>query len=205
MKGMIRLELLIPVVVALTGCGPSNPNPIDFAAPPDKTIPVKLAASPADSQTWAERDLTLPDVSGGKFTLSSLKGKYVLLDFWASWCGPCIKAIPHLNKLQDRFPGQLEVVGISVDDEPLSFVQKFARDNKMNYRVLHGEDKLIDRFGRSRGLPVAFLLDPEGRVVRRFIGEYPEDRLISAIAGVIPAKEEKKDESGPPSESPDPQ
>ncbi len=180
-------DLLIPLLLALsgTGCDHSKPShPADLVPPAPQ-----VAAAPAakNEPGWTERDLTVRNLEGGgEVKLSSFAGKYVFLDFWATWCGPCIEAIPTLNTLEERFgPKGLAVAGVSVDDEKTEEIAKFAKTNRMNYRVFHGDDSMIDRFGKSRGLPTAFLLDPDGRVIQKFVGEYPAARLIADVEAAL--------------------
>ncbi len=177
-------------------------NPADLVNPLPATGQVAAAAADAGEPGYSTRDFTLPDVKGGKFTLSSLKGNYVFLDFWASWCGPCVEAIPTLNILQDRYGSRgFTVLGVSVDDETLETIGKFVQTNGIKYRVVLGSDDLINRFGKSRGLPTAFLLDREGRVVQKFVGEYPSERLISEVAAVV-APEPVVHKEPPPENAP---
>ncbi len=182
---MIKLLPVLCMTLLYVSCDRTEPsNPVDLM-PPAPVSGVKALVS-SQEPGYETRDLKLPDVKGGEFILSSLKGKYVFLDFWATWCGPCIQAIPALNTLEERFgPKGFAVVGVSVDDEKLDTIAKFASEKGMKYRVLLGEDGHIDRFGKSRGLPTAFLLDRDGRVIRKFVGEHSADQLISAVASVV--------------------
>ena len=98
------------------------------------------AACPADAKR-ANLEFTLKDVNGTDVTLSDYKGKVILLDFWATWCGPCKFEIPGFVQLQEKY-GQhgLQVIGISVDDPPED-IRKFATEFKVNYPMLVGRDR----------------------------------------------------------------
>jgi thiol-disulfide isomerase/thioredoxin len=98
--------------------------------------------------------------------IATLKGKVVLVNYWATWCPPCRREIPGFVDLQKQYGGRgLQIVGLSLDDPPLSKVSKFARDNKMNYPIfVVGEDALT-KWGSFEGIPMTFLLDATGKKV----------------------------------------
>ena len=124
------------------------------------------AANHAPAPTFS-----LTDIDGQKLELSSYRGKIVLLDFWATWCGPCRTEIPHFIDLQNKYGSQgLQIIGISLDDS-VAPVKKFYAEQKMNYPVAVGDDKLADQYGGVLGLPVAFLIDREGRIITQHTGE----------------------------------
>ena len=122
---------------------------------------------------------TLEDISGKSLSLSDVKGKVVVVDFWATWCGPCRMSIPELVDLQEKYGAKgLVVVGISVDDEKVSKGELVAFKEKMriNYPILRANDKVyVDYFGRTSGfsIPTMFVIDREGKVRNRFVGFEP--------------------------------
>jgi cytochrome c biogenesis protein CcmG/thiol:disulfide interchange protein DsbE len=133
---------------------------------------VKVLAGPAP-------DFTLEDISGKPLSLNEIKGKVVIVDFWATWCGPCVMSIPELVDLQDKYKAKgLVVVGISVDDDKVSKGELLAFKEKMriNYRILRANNKVYeDYFGRTSGfsIPTLFVIDREGKVRDRFMGFTP--------------------------------
>ena len=115
-------------------------------------------------------DFSLTDLEGRKLNLADYKGKVVLLDFWATWCGPCRTEIPHFVEMQNKYgPEGFQVIGISMDDDAKP-VREFYQQYKLNYPVVAGDDKLAERFGGVLGLPVNFILDREGRIHARHLG-----------------------------------
>ena len=116
-------------------------------------------------------DFTLKDADGKKVHLSDYKGKVVLLDFWATWCGPCRIEIPWFMELerQDKDKG-LEVLGVAMDDEGWEAVKPFLAEMKMNYRVVMGNDETAREYGGVDALPTTFLIDREGKVAAIHIG-----------------------------------
>ena len=105
-----------------------------------------------------------PDLKGQPISLARLRGKVVLLNFWASWCGPCLTEMPEFMNWQRRFAAQgLQVVGISMDDDAAS-ARKLAEKLKVDYPIAMGDPKLGQRFGGVLGLPLTFLIDRKGEV-----------------------------------------
>ena len=112
----------------------------------------------------------LTDISGQKLNLDDYKGKVVLLDFWATWCGPCRIEIPEFVELQKRYRDQgFAVVGISMDDGPEP-VREFYQQYKMNYPVAMGDSKLAELYGGILGLPTSLLIGRDGRIYSKHIG-----------------------------------
>ena len=113
---------------------------------------------------------SLTDLNGRKLELSDHKGKVVLLDFWATWCGPCRIEIPGFVKLQERYRDQgLVVIGVSLDDSPEP-VREFYREFRMNYAVAMGDERVPELYGGIIGLPTTFLIGRDGRIHSRHIG-----------------------------------
>lgn len=115
-------------------------------------------------------DFTLTQLNGQPLTLSTYRGKVVLLDFWATWCVPCREEIPHFVELQDKLGNQgLQIIGVSMDDSP-DPVRPFAQQFHMNYPIVMGSAKIGEEYGGVLGLPIAFILDRNGRILKKHIG-----------------------------------
>lgn len=113
----------------------------------------------------------LRDLDGRPMDLASLAGKVVLVDFWATWCGPCREEAPLLKGLQDRYRDRgLRVLGLSLDDNAAP-VRKFRREKGLNYPVALADLTTTARFGGVLGLPTLFLVDRSGRIVMERQGE----------------------------------
>lgn len=123
----------------------------------------------------ANMNFTLKDLAGKSVSLSSFKGKVVLLNFWATWCGPCKAEIPGFVELQAKYKDTLVVVGYSVDD-PADKAQAFATEYKINYPILLGEGKedVQDAYGPIWGIPASFIISKDGRVCKKHMGIAPK-------------------------------
>lgn len=130
-------------------------------------------------------DFSLTDLQGQRLALADYRGKVVLLDFWATWCAPCLEEVPHFVDLQKRLGGDgLQVIGISMDDEPKP-VQEFYRTHGMNYPVALGDAKLAESYGGILGLPVAFVLDRNGHIVKKFVGATDPAKIEEEVRRVL--------------------
>lgn len=130
-------------------------------------------------------DFTLTQLNGEQLTLSSYRGKVVLLDFWATWCVPCREEIPRFVELQNKYSERgLQIIGVSMDDS-VDPVRAFAQQFHMNYPVVLGNAKLGEEYGGVLGLPIAFLLDQDGRIVKKHIGATAIDVFDREIAPLL--------------------
>lgn len=111
------------------------------------------------------------DLQGKPFQAKTLKGKTVLLDFWAVWCAPCITAFPTLKKLnQDLKKENFEVVGVAVYSGTYKDVRPFVEKHNLDYKIVVGDGNLAERFG-AIGFPTYFLIAPDGNIHRTYVGE----------------------------------
>lgn len=131
------------------------------------------AAPPADeAENQVAPAFELPDLASGTMKLSDLKGKVVILDFWATWCGPCIVEIPQYAKFwkKNRARG-VEVVGVVIQSGTPEDVQDFIREAQIPYRQLLGTDDIAIAYG-AEGLPTTFVIDAEGRIREKIMGSH---------------------------------
>lgn len=143
-------------------------------------------ACPVDAPD-APLDYTLKNVDDQPVRLSDFKGKVVLLDFWATWCGPCKVEIPGFVEMQDRYGKDgLQIIGVSVDDTP-DKLKPYMADMKMNYPVLQGlgHDDMLDAFGPMLGIPVSVIISREGKICHRHMGLVEKDTFERQIKDLL--------------------
>ena len=102
---------------------------------------------------------------------SELRGRPIILDFWATWCAPCKSSMPHLSAIQSRYRDRgLVVVGLSMDDVEPQAVRRFADRLGLTFRVALADDQVLDAYGPIRGLPTTIFINRRGEIVRRVVG-----------------------------------
>jgi cytochrome c biogenesis protein CcmG/thiol:disulfide interchange protein DsbE len=134
----------------------------------------------------ANFNFKIKDLDGKEVELASFKGKVVLLNFWATWCGPCKAEIPGFVELQAKYRDQLTIIGYSVDDDATK-ARAFAQEYKMNYPILLGEGRedVQDAFGPIWGIPASFLVSKDGRVCKKHLGIAPKNVFEKEITALI--------------------
>ena len=118
----------------------------------------------------AVEPFTVKALDGSDVSLASLRGKVVIVNFWATWCPPCREEIPDLIALQAKYKDQLQIIGVSQDEAPPAMVAKFASEHQMNYPIVMTTPGLEQLFTNIHALPTSFIIDREGRIAQRHVG-----------------------------------
>lgn len=182
-KSTTAFALSVTFLLMFIGCNSSRPSPSS------------VTNSGATPNVKAEQDsqaperlpsFTVTDLSGQEISSATLKGKVALIDFWATWCPPCRKEIPHFNKLYAEHLNQgLIVIGLALDDKAAE-VRTFMRQTPINYPVVLASTELQRQFGGIEVYPTAFLIDREGRIIKKYLGYiYPDEfsQDVKALLG----------------------
>ena len=115
-------------------------------------------------------DFELLDLDGNRHRLSEYLGKWVVINFWATWCSPCLKEIPELISFQSRHESDVVVLGVNFEDGPLPDVKEFVASLGINYLVLRSGEKPLTPFEPLKGLPSTFLVSPEAEYLDVVLG-----------------------------------
>lgn len=134
----------------------------------------------------AAPDFTLPILGGGNVSMSAMKGKVVVVNFWATWCPPCLKEMPVLNELHAAYKSEgVEVLGLSLDEEGLSITEPFVKKLGINYPIVESDKKTYQAYGNVLTIPHTFIIDRNGIVVKRLIGNQDKATFEAAIKAAM--------------------
>ncbi len=135
---------------------------------------------------------SLPDLKGQKVDLVSFKGQVMIIEFWATWCGPCREEIPLLNEIHRKYRDQgVRVIGISLDRKDPQEVSKFLDSLQVEYLNLMGDEEVLEKYSRIanlgpiRGIPATFIIDRKGAICQRFLGLTERRVLEEAVRAVL--------------------
>jgi peroxiredoxin len=178
------LGALFGIALFVTGC--SRPAPTKALA----SVNAEAASSPNGLKPAFKRndapDFQLKDVHGGTVRLSDLKGKVVLLNFWATWCPPCKIEIPWFIEFERTYKDKgFAVVGVSLDEDGWEAVRPYLEASKINYRVVVGNDSMAQTYGGVDSLPTTFLIDRDGRIASTHIGLVPKSDYENEITELL--------------------
>ena len=152
------------------------------------TRSVKAASVKPDKERKAAPQFELKDMDGKTVRLSDYKGKVVLLDFWATWCGPCKIEIPWLKEFQRKYRDRgFEIIGVAMDDEGWQVVKPFAAELGINYRIVMGDDATAQLYGGVDALPTTFVIDREGKIAVVHVGLTSKGEIEHGIEEVLGA------------------
>jgi len=141
--------------------------------------------------SWAQAaDFKVTDTQGKTHTLSGYKGKWVLVNYWATWCPPCLEEIPDLIALNENKKNNLVVIGVAMDYRSAKQVTDFADGLLVDYPIVLGNPQIVSQIGPVQGLPTTYLFNPEGKMVAQQVGLITRAAVESYIASK-PARPKK--------------
>jgi cytochrome c biogenesis protein CcmG/thiol:disulfide interchange protein DsbE len=181
----LRSKLIAPVIAGITAVSAlaiysltaSNTLP---------GVPSARATEVTASQVSPAPNFTLKDINGKAVSLSDYRGKVVVLNFWATWCSPCIREIPDFNDLQKKYGSAgLQFLGVAVDDEGLAKVKPWAESHGIAYPVLLPDQEIFKKYGDMSAIPVTIIIDRNGNITERYVGarqkQVLEEKLLPLL------------------------
>jgi len=143
------------------------------------------------ASSWVQAaDFTVTDTNGKTHTLSGYKGKWVLVNYWATWCPPCLEEIPDLIALHGDKKNNLVVIGVAMDYRNAKQVTDFADGMLVDYPIVLGTPRVVRQIGPVQGLPTTYLYNPEGKMVAQQVGLITRAAVENYIASK-PARPKK--------------
>jgi peroxiredoxin len=177
------LMLFLTAAPALSGCGDGQKQTAAETSPA-----VESAAAPAGFGVGQPApDFTLASLAGGDISLRQFRGKAVLVDFWATWCGPCRKAMPHFQDLSETYKDDLAVIAVSLDQEPEKVVPPYIKTSGLTFHVTVDPRaiEVAQTWGGVRSIPTTYLVDRQGKVVMMWLGLNPKETYETEIRKAI--------------------
>ena len=179
MKSASRLSFLL-LLALLAACKPT-PDPNPLPTKPAAKVEAPPIATPAPDKKPEFPTLVVETFDGGKFDLKDHRGKWVVVNFWATWCNPCLKEIPDLDAM-DKARDDVQVIGLAYEEIERADMVAFLKDHPMSYpiAVVDVYEPPAD-FDTPRGLPMTYLIAPDGKVAARHLGPVTSEELLKDI------------------------
>ena len=131
-------------------------------------------------------DFTLFTLTGEEVKLTNYKDKIVILDFWATWCGPCRRGIPDLVSIQKEYKDDVIVIGISLDQQSTQHkIQSFIDHFGINYPIVLGTIDVVVAYGNIQAIPTSFVIDTRGNIVKKHVGLVPKETIVKEITSLL--------------------
>jgi peroxiredoxin len=164
----------------------------------------KFSRSPADAAVKSDKDrkpapaFSLTDASGAPVSLADYHGKVVLLNFWATWCGPCQIEIPWFVEFEQKYKDRdFAVLGVSFDDDGWKSVRPYIASHKINYRIMIGTEKMSQLYGGVDSLPTTFIVDRQGRIAAQHVGLVDKSDYQNEILKLLDDQKRAAHDSAP--------
>ena len=191
MKTKKLFYLLLVLMLIIGGCKKDKTEPTQQTEAKAETEikPTQPIADSTPSTTGGKPApaFTLQDLNGKNVSLADFQGKVLILDFWATWCPPCVKEIPHFIELYEQYKDKgLEIVGISLDREGISVVKAFVQKYQIKYPIMMTDGKVDKAFGGIPSIPTTFLIDSAGNISKKYVGYNDKAVFEADIKKLLP-------------------
>ena len=145
-----------------------------------------LSLSPLAASARPAPSFTVKTLEGKPLRSADLRQKPMIVDFWATWCGPCRASMPHLSAMQTRYEKQgLTVIGLSVDESGPQGVKKFANQLGVKFTLAMANDDVLDAYGPIRSIPTTFFINRKGDIVRRVVGYIDGETMEGYVKEIL--------------------
>jgi thiol-disulfide isomerase/thioredoxin len=207
LSALAILLTIIALVTWVVGCGGGSSDTTAKAKQDESAVSAEPSGESAVTSTGAASqtgvaeenrpvggrpgnlapDFALADLNGQVVRLSDLRGNVVLVDFWATWCGPCKAALPHLQEIHNMYGDKgVTIVAIAMDNSGAKIVRPFVDKQKLSFKVVLPSDEIDRKFGGIRGLPTTFIIAPDGTVYKRYMGYQRKEVFVRDIVHLKP-------------------
>ncbi|MCE9626356.1 MAG: TlpA family protein disulfide reductase [Candidatus Eisenbacteria bacterium] len=145
-----------------------------------------LMLAPVTSHARQAPSFSVKTLEGKSLRFAEYRNRPVIVDFWATWCGPCRASMPHLSSMQSRYEKQgLAVIGMSVDDGGPAAVRKFANQLGVKFTLAMANDEILDAYGPIRSIPTTFFINRKGEIVRRVVGYIDGETMEDYVKEIL--------------------
>ena len=190
MKQVKLICLVLTLMFAVIGCDKKESEQQTDVKAEDKPTQSPADKSPAGPSYGPAPSFTLQNINGENVSLSDFSGKVIILDFWATWCPPCIKEIPHFIELYEQYKDKdCVIVGIALDREGINIVKPFVQKNKIEYPVLISDRQVPQAYGGINSIPTTFVIDSAGNIRKRYVGYRDKSVFEADIKMLLPKPE----------------
>lgn len=149
-------------------------------------VPIRCGENPHEENSNPGFDFNLPDLDGKIHSMKEFKGQILVVNFWATWCPPCLEEVTKLNDLYDRYKNKgVQVVGIALDKDSLKLVTPFVKRSKIDYLILVGNHQVLTGLRNFKGVPTTLLFDQEGKIRKRFDGSFDLEQLEESLQSLL--------------------
>ena len=175
---MKKLLILVLLLGLLVGCGEKKPTP----APVDPSEVEAIIDAQEKENTEIKDENTAPNftvttLSGENFTLAQKRGSVVLLNFWATWCAPCVREMPAFSELSKKYGDKLEILCVNLGEDAQT-VQSFAEENGFTFPIAADTDGTVGKLYPTDGIPYTVIIDKEGKIAKTHVGAGAPEEMV---------------------------